>query len=126
MRSTLDLQGGWSTRVGQRLPDGWSLAALVLAVLVSLPVLVVGASLLVPERAIWAHLAATVLAGYVGHTSLLVLGVACGVMLIGIGTAWLVAACDFRGRALLESALLLPLAMPAYIIAYTYTDLLQY
>ncbi|MGI9417204.1 MAG: ABC transporter permease [Geminicoccaceae bacterium] len=108
------------------LPDRWSLLALVLALLVALPVLVVFAALLVPHGDIWRHLASTVLLGYIGHTLALAAGVAVGVTLIGVGTAWLVTMCRFPGQRLFEWALLLPFAVPTYIIGYTYTDLLQF
>ena len=108
------------------LPDRWSVLALVLASLVALPVVVVFASLLVPNVEVWQHLASTVLASYVVHTLVLATGVAFGVTIIGVGTAWLVTMCRFPGRHLFEWALLLPFAVPTYIIGYTYTDLLQY
>ena len=53
-------------------------------------------------------------------------GVGVGVLVIGIGTAWLVTMCRFPGSRLFEWALLLPLAAPAYLLAYTYTDWLDY
>ncbi|MEZ5934412.1 MAG: iron ABC transporter permease [Alphaproteobacteria bacterium] len=108
------------------LPDRWSLLALGLAFAVSLPVLVVFGSLLAAHGDIWRHLASTVLLGYVGNTLALAAGVAIGVTLIGVGTAWLVTMCRFPGHHLFEWALLLPFAVPTYIIGYTYTDLLQY
>ena len=108
------------------LIDGWRLIALGAACAVALPVLVVLASLLAPAGEIWAHLASTVLQSYLRNTLALALGVGCGVLAIGVGTAWLVSMCIFPGRRLFEWALLLPLAVPAYIIGYTYTDLLEY
>ena len=108
------------------LPDRWTLLALVLASAVALPVLVVLASVLVPAGEVWAHLAETVLWDYVVNSALLALGVGLGVIGIGVGAAWLVSMCDFPGRSLFEWLLLLPLAVPTYIIGYTYTDLLQY
>ena len=100
--------------------------ALFLAALVALPVVVVFASVLVPNGEVWQHLASTVLAGYIINTAILTAGVAIGVTFIGVGTAWLVTMCQFPGRHLFEWALLLPFAVPTYIIGYTYTDLLQY
>ena len=108
------------------LPDRWSLLALILALVVALPILVVFATLFVPHGDIWRHLVSTVLPGYVGHTLALAAGVAVGVTLIGVGSAWLVTMCQFPGRNLFEWALLLPFAVPTYIIGYTYTDLLQF
>jgi iron(III) transport system permease protein len=71
-------------------------------------------------------LADTVLADYVINSLLLMLGVAIGTLIGGVGTAWLTSMCNFPGRGLFEWALLLPMAMPAYIIAYTYTGLLDF
>lgn len=97
-----------------------------LALLLALPVLVVLGSVLVPAGEVWRHLASTVLPDYVANSLLLMLGVGIGTLLIGVGTAWLTTLCRFPGRRLFEWALLLPMAMPAYIIAYTYTGLLDY
>jgi len=96
------------------------------AALLALPVVVVLAHVFVPAGAVWSHLAATVLTDYVRNSLVLVAGVGVGVAVVGIPCAWLVSACEFPGRRLFEWALLLPLAMPAYIIAYTYTGLLDF
>lgn len=104
----------------------WHVAALVTAGLVALPVLAIVRTALFPTENIWPHLASTVLPGYVLTTLLLMLGVGVGTFVIGTGTAWLVAMCRFPGRRVFEWALLLPLAMPGYLIAYVYTDLLEF
>ncbi len=72
------------------------------------------------------HLAATVMPRAALETALLVALVAVGVIVLGSTSAWLVAAYDFPGRRFFEWALLVPLAMPAYIVAYAYTDFLQF
>jgi iron(III) transport system permease protein len=72
------------------------------------------------------HLAATVIPRAAFETALLVGLVAVGVIVLGSTSAWLVAAYEFPGRPFFEWALLVPLAMPAYIVAYAYTDFLQY
>ncbi|HET9024759.1 MAG TPA: ABC transporter permease subunit, partial [Burkholderiaceae bacterium] len=72
------------------------------------------------------HLAATVIPNALFETAVLAAGVGIGVATLGASTAWLVATCDFPGRKGFEWALLLPLAMPGYIVAYAYTDYLQY
>ena len=74
----------------------------------------------------WAHLVATVLPEYITTTFVLCAGVAVGVSALGVGAAWLVTRYDFTGRRHLEWALVLPLAMPAYVMAYAYTDWLQF
>jgi len=74
----------------------------------------------------FAHLAATVLPGYVANTAMLVLLVAAGTFVVGTGTAWLVTACRFPGRRFFEWMLVLPLTMPAYVVAYAYTWFLQH
>lgn len=104
----------------------WHFAALLTAGIVALPVLSIAWMALFPTENIWPHLASTVLPGYVTTTLVLMLGVGLGTFAIGTGTAWLVAMCRFPGRRLFEWALLLPLAMPGYLIAYVYTDLLEY
>ena len=106
--------------------DGWTVSTLLIAFLLSLPLWVVLSSTFVDARSVWQHLATTVLSTYVGNSLGLMLGVGIGTALIGVGTAWLVTLCHFPGRRLFESVLLLPLAAPAYILAYTYTELLEY
>jgi len=98
-----------------------------LAVLVALPVLAVSVNLFSGGTGeTWRHLMATVLPEYVANSIWLCLGVGIGVAAIGTGAAWLVALNDFPGRRIAEWALLLPMAMPAYVLAYTYTDFLQF
>ena len=104
----------------------WTGGALVVASLVALPVGAVILLSLFPEENIWGHLAHTVLPGYVLRTLTLLILVAGGTLAIGVGTAWIVTMCHFPGRRWFEWALLLPFAVPAYVIAYTYTDLLEY
>jgi len=100
--------------------------AVVLAFLLAVPVLVVLLNVFVPTQGTWAHLSATVLPDYVLTSLWLIAGVAYGVITIGITTAWLTTMCRFPGRRILEWALLLPMAMPAYVMAYAYTDFLQF
>ncbi|MFZ2852693.1 MAG: iron ABC transporter permease [Rhodocyclaceae bacterium] len=76
--------------------------------------------------ATWSHLAATVLPEYMASTLWLCLGVGLGVIVVGVATAWLTAMHDFPGRRIFEWALVLPLAVPAYVLAYVYTDFLQF
>jgi len=101
-------------------------AALLVAVLLALPVVSVVASFLGGASELWSHLAATALPRYVSNTALLLVLVAAGVVSMGVVSAWLITAYRFPGRELLQWALLLPVAMPAYVMAYAYTDWLQF
>ncbi|HUF48164.1 MAG TPA: iron ABC transporter permease [Vicinamibacterales bacterium] len=105
--------------------DGWLAASSVIALVVIAPVaaLVVQASGGSP--AIWRHLLAYVLPAALGDTLVLLLGVGVITAVVGAGTGWLVTAFDFPGRRLLDWALLLPLAVPTYIVAYAYLDVLH-
>ena len=98
---------------------------MLVAALFLVPVASVLFSLTQTGGGTWAHLATTVLPRYLFNTAVLVAGVGVGVPVIGAGTAWLVTMCRFPGRRLFEWALILPLAVPAYVMAYAYTDFLQ-
>ena len=100
--------------------------ALLVVALLAVPLATVFYSVFLPGTPVWQHLASTVLADYVFTTLVLIAAVAFGVVAIGAGTAWLASMCDFPGRKMFEWALILPLAVPAYVMAYAYTDLLQY
>ncbi|MBI4490479.1 MAG: iron ABC transporter permease [Deltaproteobacteria bacterium] len=102
---------------------GW--ASVAVAALVLAPIVAVVWNIFLPSETTWSHLVSTVLPGYIWNTLLLVLLVAAGVMSIGVLSAWLVTAYCFPGQRILEWALVLPLAMPAYVMAYAYTDWLQ-
>jgi len=101
-------------------------AALGLAVVVALPILAVALSVLQPAGGAIAHLAETVLVEIVLNTLGMMVMVGAGTVIIGVGTAWLVTMCRFPGSRVLEWALLLPLAVPAYIIGYAYTDAMAF
>lgn len=96
------------------------------ALLLALPMLAIVSSVFSGSLDVWQHLSQTVLWDYLSNSFLLMVGVGCGVLLLGVPTAWLTSTCEFPGRKILTWALLLPLAMPAYIIAYTYTGLLDF
>ncbi len=100
--------------------------ALVLAALVALPILAVVASLAGPAGPSIAHLMNTVLAEIVANTVWMVVFVGLGTAVIGTGTAWLVTLCRFPGSRAFEWLLLLPLAIPAYIIGYAYADAMAF
>jgi len=114
------LRGAW--RGASRL----GLVSLAVAALFLVPVVSVLLHLALPSRGTWDHLAATVLPGYIANTLWLAVGVGLGVLVVGTTVAWLVTLCRFPGRGVFEWALILPLAVPAYVMAYTYTDFLQF
>lgn len=99
---------------------------LLTALLLAMPVVVVLGFVFVPSGDVWAHLVSTVLSDYIGNSLWLMLGVTIGTLLLGVSTAWLTTMCRYPGRGIFEWALLLPMAMPAYIIAYTYTGMLDF
>ena len=103
----------------------WSVA-LALALLTLVPVGVVATALLHPDQAIWDHLWRHVLPEVLLNTLWLALGVAAGVTVLGTGLAWLTAACEFPGRKFFTWALLLPLALPAYVTAFVWIGLLDF
>ena len=106
--------------------SGWTLGALAIAALAGLPLAAIVVAALSGGIDALAHLARTLLALYVGNT--LVLMVLAGTLAVAIGTAtaWLVSAAQFPGRRVLAVALVLPLAVPAYIAAYIYADILSF
>jgi iron(III) transport system permease protein len=102
---------------------GWG--SIITAALVLAPIVAVVWNVFLPSETTWSHLVSTVLPSYIWNTLLLVLLVAVGVISCGVLSAWLVTAYSFPGQRILEWALVLPLAMPAYVMAYAYTDWLQ-
>lgn len=107
----------------------WSRAhstAALIAALTLVPLLVLLAQFLVPQPEIWSHLREWVLPRVLGNTLWLLIGVLAGVLLLGIPLAWLTAVCEFPGRRVFRWALLLPLAMPAYVLAFVHVGLWDY
>lgn len=100
--------------------------ALAIAFALVLPIAGVVVSAFQSDNGTIAHMAKTVLPEMLSNTVLLALFVTCGTAILGTGTAWLVAMCEFPGRRFFEWALIIPLAVPAYIVAYAYTDLLSH
>nr|WP_084668945.1 iron ABC transporter permease [Spirulina major] len=108
------------------LTSGWTLLVAAIALLISIPILAVISSIFSDSGEIWQHLVATVLQDYIINSLVLMVGVGLGVLMVGTGAAWLVTMCRFPGSRWLEWLLLLPLAAPAYLLAYLYTELLEY
>jgi|DewCreStandDraft_4_1066084.scaffolds.fasta_scaffold00025_19 iron(III) transport system permease protein len=120
-----ELPGGAGTAPLRPAAFARVLPAALIVLVVAAPVLLLATYVGQPDEGLWAHLAATVLLGHLRDTALLALGVAVGTAVVGAGTAWLVTLYRFPGRRILNWALVLPLAMPTYVLAYAWTDLLQ-
>ncbi|WP_313242458.1 ABC transporter permease [Stutzerimonas nitrititolerans] len=102
-------------------PVTFSVAALVL-----LPLSVLLFSWYEIDSGIWAHLWETQMARLLGNTVVLLLGVGGGVTLLGVSLAWLTSLCEFPGRRWLDWALMLPFAIPAYVLAFVFIGLLDF
>ena len=113
-------------RRGRRLVDPWSAGALLIAAAVMVPILAVIWFALTPTENIWPHLLRTTLPRYLANTVVLALGVGVLTAMIGAGAAWLVVMYRFPGHRVLQWALLMPLAVPAYVGAYALVDFLEY
>lgn len=105
---------------------GWSVGAILLSLVALAPLIAIGVIALRPSGDTWSHLIANVLPGAVRTTLGLLVGVGTLSLLIGTGCAWLVTMYRFPGRRYFQWLLLLPLAIPTYIIAFTYLELLDY
>jgi iron(III) transport system permease protein len=103
----------------------WRVAAALLAAFVVVPVALVASSVLTPDREIWRFLWQTGLARMVGATVVLMIGVVAGTLALGGGLAWLVAAYRFPGRRAFSWLLVLPMAMPSYVLAFVVVYLLD-
>lgn len=99
---------------------------LFIALILSLPVLTIAGFIFYPSGDVWQHLLDNLLADYLLNSAILTLGVAMGTLVIGVGCAWLTSLCVFPGKKLFAWALLMPLAFPGYIIAYTYTGMFDF
>ena len=104
----------------------WSAAAFIISLIVLLPIIALTFIAFRSSGDTWPHLVANVLPGALRRTLGLTAGVGVLSLLIGTGTAWLVTMYRFPGRRVLQWLLLLPLAVPTYIIAYSYLELLDY
>ena len=113
---------GWSVSS----MDGWRLLVLAVFMLVLTPLLVVAGSFLWPQPELWKHLQQTLLTDLLFNTLWLVLGVPIGTLLLGVSLAWLTATCAFPGRRIFSWALLLPMAMPAYVLAFVFIGLFDF
>lgn len=104
----------------------WRVLAALIALPVVLPLLVVLGSVLVPDPDTWSHLLEHVLGEVLLNTLFLVTGVAVCTAVLGTSLAWLTAATDFPGRGLFAWALMLPIAVPGYVMAFVVIGLLDF
>ncbi|WP_417567774.1 ABC transporter permease [Marinobacter sp.] len=112
--------------LAKRTSPRWMISALLTTAVVALPVLSVILLAFFPDENIWPHLIETTLPRYLITTIQLMAGVGAITLAIGLASAWAVTMCEFPGRKFFEWAMLLPFAVPAYVIAYVYTSLLDY
>ncbi|OAN60622.1 iron ABC transporter permease [Balneola sp. EhC07] len=111
-----------SNKYPTTLSKKWAVVSGIIAVLVSIPILSVLSSFFVSSGEIWSHLASTVLGDYITNSLLLIVGVSSGVVLLGVTLAWIITMCSFPGQKYFEWAAVLPFSIPAYLLAYIYTD----
>jgi len=104
----------------------WLLVAIVIATPVSIVLLQIGSAALAPRTYVWAHLAEFVLPRVIGNTVWLVVAVTLCAATLGTVLAWLTAVCEFPGRRFLAWALLLPLAIPGYVLAFVLVGMFEY
>lgn len=114
------------TRAQRRPFDRWSVGVIVLCGLILGPVIAVLLAAFGDSAGLWSHLYDTVLGRYVSNTLILMAGVGALAVGFGVSSAWVISRYDFAGRRMLEWMLLLPAAIPSYIIAYSYTEFFEY
>jgi iron(III) transport system permease protein len=119
---------GWGGRIPLPIKriDGWKTGSAVVASAVMLPLVVLSLSVLRPETDIWRHLSDTLLPGLVLNTAVLAAGVLTLTALLGVGLSWLTALFDFPGRPWLSWALVLPMAIPAYVLAFVFLGVFDF
>ena len=103
-----------------------TLGALFIASIIAIPIFTIFYIAFTADDNIWPHLASTVLPGYITTTFIVLVGISVITVFIGVGLAWIITVYEFPMRRVMEWLCLIPLAMPAYIVAYAYGDLLDY
>lgn len=104
----------------------WRVASFAVAAMVVAPIVVVALAWFAPAGDVWRHLVDNVLGEVLRNTLVLFIGVGVGVFALGVALAWLVAVCEFPGRRFFDWALMLPLAVPAYVLAFVALGLLDF
>ena len=111
---------------GFRAIFSWRFIPVLVAVLVLIPVGTILLSFLAPAGDVWQHLVETILPSLLINTFWLTLGVAVSSALLGVSLAWFTAVCEFPGRKFFSWGLLLPLAIPAYVMAFVTLGLFDF
>lgn len=106
--------------------DGWRLSTYAISLFVIIPIGVILSSVLSPEKEIWRHIMENILSNVLANTFWLVTGVSIITVLLGVSLAWFTAVCEFPGRKIFSWALLLPLAVPTYVLAFVSLGLFDY
>ncbi|MEM9205654.1 MAG: iron ABC transporter permease [Pseudomonadota bacterium] len=109
-----------------RTPSALTLSALAIACILMMPLFSLVWTVATGTSDRWQAMLDTVLPRYVANTAFLAVTVGFGVIIVGTTTAWLVTMCRFPGRRVFEWALVIPLAVPAYVLAYAYTEFLSH
>ena len=104
----------------------WFWGVIVISIFLVMPILTIILSVLEPNSDNWEHLKDTVLLEYIINSIILASGVGFGAFIIGVASAWVTSVCQFPGRNIFIWLLLLPMSMPSYIVAYTYTGMLDF
>ncbi len=114
-------------RIKEEFPGTGKIApALLVTIIILVPLFVIISEFLRPVTGIWHHFTSSLLQGYILNSLLLLAGVGAGTFVVGTGTAWLVSMYRFPGRGFLSWALVMPIAVPAYINGYTWAGMLDY
>jgi iron(III) transport system permease protein len=124
LRALTGFAAAWRRR--QDRAPLWTGVSVLLAAVMALPLATLAAIAVTAPADVWPQLARTVLPATLRDTAIVLVGVGLITLTFGACTAWLVTMCRFPGRALLDRLLVLPLAMPTYIVAYAYVELLDY
>jgi iron(III) transport system permease protein len=115
-----------STRAGLTRLDGWAVTSLVIALLVAVPLLVLPASFLSPRVELWWRVTGPIIPETLATTALVAVGVGAGTLVLGTALALLVSYYEFPGRRFFDVALVLPLALPAYVLAFVFLGQLDF
>lgn len=120
------LKDAFSGRKLRTWSNPWKLATVALLIAFLSPVVAIVVTATGDSAGLWSHLAETVLPRYVLNTITLMMSVGALSLIFGVSSAWIIFRFDFIGRRHIQWILLLPAAIPGYLIAYTYTDFLEY